>query len=143
MSDFILIDGDIVIFMPSFPPATVVVQPGTLKGSGKANFSGKPICIEGDEKDVEVPGCMYISGGFVIPGVGTLKIQTLNADQIATKTNSNDKKVLLKGSMFTAVFEVQTPAQQPAPPSAPVPDPTPQYTGQGQFVTTNLQWRAT
>ena len=143
MSDFIIIDTDIVNFMPSFPPATVVVAPGTMKGSGKANFSGKPICVEGDEKDVEVPGCMYISGGFVIPGVGTLKIQALNADQLATKTNSDGKKVILKGSMFTAVFEVQTPAQQPAPPSAPIPDPTPQYTGQGQFVTTNLQWTAT
>jgi len=142
MSDFIIIDGDIVNFMPSFPPATVVVLPGTMAGSGKANFSGKPICVEGDEEDVEVPGCMYISGGFVIPGVGTLKIQALNADQIATKTNSDGKKLILKGSMFTAVFEVQTPAQQPTP-TGPVPDPAPQYTGQGQFVTTNSQWTAT
>ncbi len=143
MSDFILTDGDIVMFMPAFGAAMVVAIPGILKGSGKANCGGKPICVEGDEGDVQVPGCAYTAGAFVIPGTGTLKIQALGGDQLATKTKSDGKKVMLKGSMFTAVFEVQSPAQQPSPPTPPKPDPTPKYTGQGMFITTNLQWRAT
>jgi len=45
--------------------------------------------------------------------------------------------VILKGSTFTAKFEVQSPAQQPTG-GGPVPDSTPSYTGSGQFITTNV-----
>ncbi len=145
MSDFILTAGDIVTFLPNFPPATVTVCPGVLMGSGKAKCGGKQICVDGDEKQVEIPGCPYVSGAFTIPGVGTLKIQELGQDQLATKTKCGGSKVMLKGTMFIAVFEVQTPAQQPPspPPTPPKPDPTPKYTGQGMFSTTNLKWKAT
>ena len=55
-----------------------------------------------------------------------------------------DKAVLLKGSKVTAKLEVQSPAKQPPPgPGAPIPDPTPQYSGQGQFLTTNTKLRGT
>ena len=40
MTDFVLIDGDQVIFMPAFSPAIVVVQPGKLAGSGPATVGG-------------------------------------------------------------------------------------------------------
>jgi hypothetical protein len=50
--------------------------------------------------------------------------------------------VLLKGSMFTAKFEVQSPAKQPPPaPGPPIPDATPQYSGQGMFITTNIKFQ--
>ena len=143
MSDFILIDGDIVNFNPSFGLATVVVKPGDLKGSGKSTLKGKKICIDGDEKKVSVPACLYITPVYSIPGTGTLKIASLGGNQKAQKTNSNGKPVLLKGSTFTAKFEVQNPAKKPpnAPGEPPTPDPINQYSGTGNFITTNTKWQ--
>lgn len=137
MSDLILIDTDLVMFMPSFGAATVLVQPGQLKATGPATIGGKKICVDGDEKQVEVPGCTYVAPPFVIPGVGTLKIDSLAGDQKASHSNVDGKLMLLKGGNFTAKFEVQSPAQQPAPPGPPVPDGSPSYSGQGQFIPAN------
>lgn len=143
MADFVLMDGDMVMFIPAFTPAIVVVQPGKLAGSGPATLGGKKICVDGDEADVSVPGCAYMTPQYSIPGTGTLKISGLAPNQKAKKTKTGGKAMLLKGSSFTAKFEVQSPAQQPPPgPGPPVPDSTPQYSGQGMFVTTNLKVRA-
>lgn len=142
MADYVLIDGDIVNFNPAFGIATVVVQPGTLQGSGKATLGGKPVCIEGDEADVSVAGCTYTAGPYSIPGTGTMKIDSLAGDQKATKTNSDGKPMLLKGSLFIAKFEVQSPAQQPPPGAgSPIPDATTSYPGNGTFQTTNTKWK--
>jgi hypothetical protein len=139
MPDSILIEGDKALFMPNFGAAVVVVQPGDLKGSGPATIGGKKICVDGDEKKVSVPGCPYMTPQYCIPGAGTLEIAALAGNQKAAKTQTGGKKVLLKGSNFTAKFSVQTPAQQPPPgPGGPIPDSTPQYSGSGMFVTTNL-----
>lgn len=142
MSDFVLIDGDQAVFLPAFSPAVVVVQPGKLAGSGPATVNGKAICVDGDESKVSVPGCAYMTPSHPIPGTGTLKIAALAGNQKATKTKTGGKPVLLKGAMFTAKFEVQSPAQQPTP-TGPVPDGSPQYSGQGQFITTNTKVSAT
>ena len=140
MADFVLIDGDTVSFLPAFGAALVVVQPGTLKGSGPGTINGKKICVDGDEKDVSVPGCTYMTPQYSIPGTGTLKITALGNDQKASKTNTGGKPVLLKGSVFSAKLEVQSPARQPPPgPGSPIPDATPQYSGQGMFITTNIK----
>ena len=139
MADFILIDGDIANFIPAFGIAMVVVRPGSLKGSGPATIGGKKMCVDGDEKSVSEAGCMYTAGAYVIPGVGTLKIDKLAGDQTAKKTNTGGKAVLLKGTVFTAKFEVQSPAQQPTP-YGTQPDATPFYSGQGLFITTNLKF---
>lgn len=138
MVDFILKTGDQAIFFPTFGPAIVTVIPGVLTGSA-ANvlIGGQPVCVAGDERNVIVPGCMYISGSFVTPGIGTLSIQALNADQKSTKTKAGGKFVLLQGTTFTAKFQVMSPAMMPTA-GGPVPDPVPQYTGQGQFQTTNF-----
>lgn len=141
MSDFILIDGDKANFNPTFGIATVVVRPGDLKASGASTLNGKKVCIDGDEKSVSVLSCVYTAGGYTIPGTGTLKILALGGDQKAQKTNSVGKPVLLKGSIFTAIFEVQNPAKQPPP--ASTPDATPQYSGTGTFITTNTKWQGT
>jgi hypothetical protein len=144
MEDLVLIDGDQVIFLPSFGAATVVPQPGKLEGSGPGTHKGKNLCVEGDEGKVSVAGCMYTTPQYCIPGTGTLKIDTLAGDQKATKTNTGGKAVLLKGTKFTAKFEVQSPAQQPPPgPGSPIPDPTSQYSGQGMFITTNTLFKGT
>ena len=144
MADFVLLENDIANFLPAFGVATVVVVPGTLKASGPATANGSKVCVEGDESQVEVPGCSYIAPPHVIPGIGTLKIAALGGDQKATKTKSGGKAVLLKGSQFDAKFEVQVPAQQPPPgPGPPIPDATPQYTGKGTFITINMKFQAT
>jgi|SRR6185503_691257 len=139
MSDFILIEGDVAMFVPAFGAAVVVVQPGKLEASGPASIGGKKICVDGDESKVAVAGCAYMTPQYSIPGTGTLKIAALAGDQKAKKTQTGGKAALLKGGSFTAKFEVQSPAQQPAPPGPPVPDATPQYSGNGMFVTTNMK----
>src|SRR5690349_8862572 len=134
MADFILVDGDIVTFLPNFNPAIVAVQPGKLTGSGKITIQNKKVCIEGDEKNVSVTGCNYVTPIHSIPGTGTLKIEALATDQKARKSICDGKAILLKGGLFTAKFEVQSPAQQPPPgPGAPIPDSTSSYTGTGMF----------
>ncbi|HEU4561832.1 MAG TPA: hypothetical protein VFS20_28665 [Longimicrobium sp.] len=143
MSDFILITGDMVMFNPPFGAATVVPVPGTLSGTGRHNIGKMPVCVDGDEKNVMVPGVTYIAPPYVIPGVGMLSIDALGGDQKATKTKSGGKAVLLKGSSFNAKFQVTVPAQQPTP-TGPVPDATPQYGGgTGMFVTMNMQMKGT
>jgi len=144
MADFILMEGDQAIFLPAFGAALVVVQPGDLKGSGPATFNGKKMCVEGDEKDVSVPGVMYMTPQYSIPGTGTLKIDALASDQVATKTNTGGVALMLKGGNFEAKFEVQSPAKQPPPgPGSPIPDASPSYSGKGMFVTTNMKFQGT
>lgn len=140
--DYILVDGDKANFLPNFGAATVIVQPGTLQASGPATRGAKKVCVDGDEKSVSVPGCTYMTPQYSIPGTGTLKIESLAGDQTGQKTNSGGKAVMLKGSQFTAKFEVQSPAQQPPPgPGSPIPDSTAQYSGNGMFITTNTKFR--
>jgi hypothetical protein len=142
MADFILITGDMAMFQPSFGAATVVVAPGTLSGTGRAMIGGPPACVKGDEALVMVPGCMYQTPQYSIPGVGMLSISSLASDQVAQRTKSGGKPMLLKGSNFDAKFQVMVPAMQPTP-SGPVPDATPSYSGQGSFVTTNVRAKGT
>jgi hypothetical protein len=144
MSDLILIEGDKAMFLPTFGPAIVVVKPGDLKASGPATVNGKKVCVDGDETKVSVPGCVYMTPQYSIPGTGTLKISALAGNQKAKKTKSGNKPVLLKGERFTAKFEVQNPAKQPPPgPGSPIPDPTPQYSGSGMFVSMNIKFTGT
>ena len=140
MSDYILMDGDQVIFLPIFGNAIVAVQPGQLKATGKAILQGNKVCIEGDEQQVSVPGCTYLTPVYSIPGIGTLQIQSLAADQKTQCLITSNKPVLLKGSQFTAKFSITVPAQLPPP--ASTPDPTPDYKGQGQFLSTNMRWQS-
>lgn len=142
MSDFVIVDGDQAIFVPAFGAAIVAVQPGTITGSGPAAVSGKKLCVEGDEASVSVPGCLYFTPQFVIPGAGTLKIDSLASDQVAEHTDTGGVPLILKGGQFDAVFEVQSPAQQPSTPS-PIPDAATSYSGSGHFVFTNLTFTGT
>lgn len=142
MSKFIVVDGDTVTFLPTYGAALVVPIPTTIAGTAsKTKVTGKPACLEGDEKDVKSSGCMYVAPPYVIPGTGTLKIDKLNSDQLTEKTKIEGKKAILQGSMFDAVFEVQSPAQQPGTP--PTPDSTSKYSGgKGSFVPSNSKVQA-
>ncbi len=138
--DFIIVNGDKIIFNPQFGPAIITPKPGKMKASGKESIDEKTKimpCIVGDEKQVKVSGIKYIVGPFVIPGTGTLTIASLGPNQIAKKTKSGGKKVILKGASFKAEFIVQSPAKLPHPLSGVVPDPVPKYFGTGLFVPSN------
>lgn len=137
----IIVDGDMVTFLPSYGAAVVVPIPTTISGSAeKTEVNGSAVCLEGDEEDVESPGCMYISGAYVIPGTGTLKIDSLASDQLTEKTEVEGKKVIIKGIMFNAKFCVDSPAMDPA---AGTPDPCSEYSGgQGMFVNANMKVEA-
>ncbi|HLP54720.1 MAG TPA: hypothetical protein VK151_06815 [Fluviicola sp.] len=144
MSDFIIQENDQVIFIPAFGAAVVTVQPGIMKATGKTTQGGMKICVVGDESQLSVPGCSYMTPSYPTPGVGTIKIEKLAGNQQAKKTKSGGKKVILKGGMLKAKFEVQTPAQDPKPVASggsPIPDSTPSYSGQGSFVTTNIKFK--
>lgn len=141
MADFVIINGDQVLFQPSFTPAVVTVMPGVMTGSGPSTFSSQMICVEGDEKNVQIPGCAYVTPVYSVPGVGMLLIDSLAPNQQAQKTNSGHKKMILKGGNFIAKFQVMTPAQMPPP--ASTPDSTPAYMGQGSFITSNTKYKAT
>jgi hypothetical protein len=144
MTDFVVIDGDMAQFLPSFGMATVIVQPGTMPGSGPATKGGKPFCLAGDEANLQVPGCTYMTAQHTIPGVGTLGIKALAGDQQTTKTTHKGKALILVGSRFQAKFTVSAPAMQPPPgPGSPIPDATAEYSGQGTFVTNNTGFKAT
>lgn len=139
--DYVVISGDQALFQPAFGAAMVVVRPGNITGTGPATLSSTKTCITGDESSVSVPGCTYTTPAFSIPGTGTLEIASLNADQKATKTNTGSTPLILVGSVFTARFTVQSPAQQPAPPGPNVVDPLTTYSGTGNFKTTNTKLR--
>ncbi len=136
-ADFILVDGDEAVFVPAFGDALVTVLPGRIRGGGPAQAGGRNVCVQGDEGSVKVEGCPYMTPAYSVPGVGTLGIARLAGDQVAGSTESGGAPVLLRGSVFTAGFQVVTPAMTPAVP--PVPDPMTSYEGEGSFITTNLE----
>lgn len=144
MSDFIIVDGDMVVFQPAFGAATVIPVPGNISGSGKGTFNNAKLCIEGDESTVQVQGVTYFTSVYSIPGTGTLLIDQLASNQLAKTTTTGGTTLILKGSDFKAKFQVQAPAMQPNPPPAsPVPDSTTEYSGKGSFITINTKLKGT
>ena len=139
MGDPILVTGDLAMFDAAFGPATVVVRPGDMKGSGKTKVMGKIVCVDGDEKKVMVSGCTYTTATHTTPGSGSLFIQQLVPPQKSMKTKSGKKPVLIATGKFIAKFTVMVPAQMPAPPGPPIPDTMLQYVGQGEFKSTQAK----
>jgi hypothetical protein len=72
--------------------------------------------------------------------VGTLSISALGADQLSRKSRAGGKPIMLRGTTFTAQFQVTVPAQMPTS-GDPVPDAMPLYTGSGSFQTRNRRVR--
>ena len=97
--------------------------------------------MSGDEASVSVQGCLYVSGAYCIPGTGSLEVVSLASDQQTSSTHTGGKRMLLVGGSFKARFKVQAPAQQPTG-GGPVPDPLNEYSGQGIFLSANIQVRA-
>ncbi|GIK29916.1 MAG: hypothetical protein IT298_14585 [Chloroflexi bacterium] len=136
--DNYIVSGDQAIFLPNFGSAVITPIPGVIVGSAvKTTVTGKPVCLEGDEKKVVVPGVAYINASYSIPGVGVLTIQALGGDQTSKKTTIEGKAPILKGTQFDAKFTVSTPAQMPTP-GGTVPDSVPMFMGKGMFIPTNM-----
>ena len=136
--DFVILSGDQAIFDPAFPPAVAVPIPGVISGTAQAK-NKVTACVEGDQASVVVAGAAYISGAFATPGVATLTIESLGADQVARQAQSGGKGLILKGTKFRAKLQVTVPAVNPI---SGAPDPAPIYYGTGSFVTTNVVLKA-
>jgi hypothetical protein len=129
----IIIDNDLVHFLPTFGLATVVAAPVKISGTGKP-VAGQKICVEGDEKSIKVQGT-YTTPAFPTAGAGTLVLGTLKPDQLTQKTTCEGKKIILRGAgYFMAKFEVQAPASNPP---AGTTDAVTSYPGQGKFINAN------
>jgi hypothetical protein len=141
-ADYVIASGDMIqVTIPAPAIVPQLVAPVALVGSSQSvTVGGKPACLEGDElpASLKVP-LTYTAPPFVTPGTGTLEVTLLPTNK--TVQTQNGKKILVKGSTFTAKFTVQTPAQQPTP-AGPVPDPVTVKPGTAQFITTNARVQA-
>lgn len=138
MADFIVRTGDML--QVTIPPPAVVPMleaPVPMVGTGTTVMAAGPaICLEGDQIPPTVRGPLpYTAPPFVTPGTGTLQLVIAPPANLTTKT-LNGKPILLKGTTFQAVFQVESPAMQPTP-AGPVPDPLLVKTGTAQYITTN------
>ena len=134
--------GDMIqITIP--PPAVVpqLVSPVPLKGSSAdVLVANQPACLKGDELPLSLQAPLtYTAPPYVTPGTGTLKIVLLPTN-LSSQT-INGKPLLLKGSTFQAMFQVQSPAMMPTP-AGPQPDPLMAKTGTAKFITTNSTVKA-
>jgi Contractile injection system spike tip protein len=138
VDDFIIKTGDMLqVTVP--PPALVpqLMAPVPLVGSSTSvMISGQPICLQGDELPAALKGpLMYTAPPFVTPGTGSLQIILLPSN--LTLQSTNGSPILLKGTTFQAMFQVQSPAMQPTP-AGPIPDPVMVKPCTAQFITTNI-----
>lgn len=142
MGDFIIHTGDL-LRVTIVPPVIVPLlqAPVALTGSsGNLTINGLPACLLGDELPLPLQEALpYTAAPFAIPGTGTLGL-TLSPANLSVQAR-NGKPLLLKGSVFTALFTVATPATQ-ATPSGPVADPVAIKTGTAEFITTNATVKA-
>lgn len=139
--DFILKQGDMIritIMPPTVVPALMAPVP-LLGSSSDMTVMMMPVCLEGDElpPSLQIP-LMYMSPPYVVPGMGTLSL-SLTPTNTTMRTKNGDP-ILIKGTPFTAEFQVSAPAIQPSVP--PVPDPVSKKTGIAEFITTNARAKA-
>ncbi|AMS13809.1 hypothetical protein A3218_05680 [Pseudomonas chlororaphis] len=139
MSDWIVINGDVVKFDQSFGNRTVIAPPTTISGTGKATINKKKVCVLGDEKQVMIENVPYTTPSNSIPGSGVLTILALDTSQQAQKTLCGQPVILL-GEKFKAQFVPTLPALMPPP--ASTPDPAIPSTGTGSFQASQQRVKA-
>lgn len=147
MSDTIILTGDFLHVTMPMMGATVIplVDPIPLTGTGlPASGTTRAVCLVGDEMPPIIQEPLpYVSPPYVMPGTGTLNI-VLSPANMTKNTKNNGKFILLKGTTFQAIFQVMSPAMlQPAGPMPLVPDPLTTKVGTAQFVSTNMDLKAT
>ena len=98
------------------------------------------ICLEGDELPPILRSPQpYTAPPFVTPGTGLVSVRITPTNK--TLQTKNGKAILIKGTPFTAEFQVVVPAMQPTP-GGPVPDPVAKKPGIAEFITTNVTVKA-
>ena len=138
MGDFIIRTGDMLkVTIP--PPAIVPMleAPVPMVGTGETVMAiSMPICLMGDQIPPPLMAPLpYTAPPFVTPGMGTLEL-ILPPSNWTIKT-LNGKTILLKGTVFQAIFNVSVPAMQPTP-AGPIPDPVVVKPGTAEYITTNV-----
>lgn len=142
MGDFILRSGDqIRVTIPEPAIVPVLEGPVPLQGSAEGLTVGDmPVCLLGDELPQALRELLeYTAPPFTNPGTG--KLTVVLTPQNLTERTVADKQILIKGTEFSALFTVVTPATQDTP-AGPVPDTVIEKAGTAQFITTNETVRA-
>jgi uncharacterized Zn-binding protein involved in type VI secretion len=144
VADFVIVHGDMIMWMPTFGICTTLGPPTgmVIASAAKTKVTEKPVALQGDEmKWMSLP-CGYTAGGFSVPGMGVAKVMMLGGDQTTKTTKVENKAAIIKGSNFMAVFMVMAPAMMPTP-TGPVPDPMPMHMGgMGKFINSNTVVKA-
>ena len=139
MNNYVIRANDLANFLPLFTGATVTVPSFPMVATSDLKAEGIPVCLDGDQALVIIPGCPYVRPPYIIPGTGIVTIKLLGVDQLSVNTTYRDRRIILLGSVFDALFIKVVPAFAPNPSGAPIPDPTPTYNGTGFFSTSNYK----
>ncbi|CAQ84331.1 MULTISPECIES: hypothetical protein [Photorhabdus] len=131
MTNYIIIDGDLIQINPKFEGDRTLTINGIPKisGNGDAQIEGKNICVSGDHLTVSIPA-IYITSRHPVAGSGKVKITNLSDDQLAEFCVSGDV-VIIEGSQFEAQFTPDKPATNPSNQDADNPAPS---NGSGRFI---------
>lgn len=143
-TDYIIKQGDMIritILPPTLVPPLMAPIP-LLGSSGDMTVMMMPVCLEGDELPPSLQAPLpYMSPPYVIPGTGTLSLKLTPTN--TTMRTKNGDPILIKGTPFTAEFQVASPAIfVPPPPAPPMTDPVSKKTGIAEFITTNVRAKA-
>ncbi|GHC44312.1 hypothetical protein [Streptomyces cinnamoneus] len=147
VADSVIRTGDLlkVTFDPLIAPKSTLVvpelmTPQPLLGSGKdVLVDGRPVCLKGDEyPPVARPFTFLHYTVTALPnpylgGVGWLRLAPGPSNTTA-HTTADGLPVLIRGTAFTAAFDVFRPAFQAQPSGSPVPDTTRSYSGTAEFL---------
>lgn len=132
MMSAVIVDGDKMVFEPSFGDRIVIlVSPPIIHGTGHATIGGMKVCIKGDEANVKL-NATYTTSSHTTPGTGIVTIKALDSSQLASECNSAAALITKGQQKFTASFTPNAPATTP-PDSSPdlVTDPS---DGKGEFM---------
>lgn len=118
MMSRVMVNGDVVQFIPQFGARTIAVFTTIIPGSGHATIGGRKVCIKGDEKNIELT-TPYISGAYTVAGMAKITIEKLDSDQLASDCSSQKALITQGKKTFKAKLEVLKPAQLPPPANTP------------------------
>nr|WKF60510.1 hypothetical protein HUO10_005031 [Paraburkholderia busanensis] len=129
MGALVVVDGDLLNFLPAFGQRQVTVTgPAVIRASGHALIGGKRVCVFGDERRVRVRAD-YMMPGYGM-GSGVITIVSLNVNQKTPRINDG-MPLIVEGTEFIARFSPTVAAVMSGAPFSP--DSTPPSMGKGTF----------
>ncbi len=131
MSDFVIVDGDKLTVNFGATVIPKAQQPQPLTGSSPDFFvKSSAACRAGDEIPPTLKGPLdYTEPAYPTPGKGTLTV----SPKTTTVLKNGGLALLLKGTQFSATFQVAEPAKNPVG----VPDPNLVKQGTASYSTSN------